>query len=255
VEEVTELVHLATERGIATITLDSPANRNALSQHLMDELVRHLDATRDDGDVRGVILTATGTTFCSGADLRGAPGSRESRGATLPQVLTTMLEFPKALVVALNGHVRAGGIGLVAAADIVVAPEGATFAFTEVTIGVAPAVIGVVCSRRMTPRSLSRYCITGEVFGAEEACDAGLVTIVVSPSDVDGVITSLEDAIRRTEPTAVRATKELLRTLPTTPLDAGFVHAAAIGAQLFASEAAAEGMLAFRERRPPRWAG
>jgi methylglutaconyl-CoA hydratase len=252
---VTEVVHLATARGIATITLDSPDNRNALSQPLMDGLAGHLDATRDDGDIRGVILTATGTTFCSGADLRGAPGGRGSGGATLPQILTAMWEFPKALLVVLNGHVRAGGIGLVAAADIVVAPAGATFAFTEVTIGVAPAVIGVMCARRMTPRSLSRYCITGEVFGAEEARDAGLVTIVAAPDDIDGITAALADAIRMTEPTAVRATKELLRTLPTMPLDAGFEHAAAMGAELFASEAAAEGMLAFRERRPPRWAG
>jgi methylglutaconyl-CoA hydratase len=253
--EEAELVHLATAHGIATITLDSPDNRNALSQPLMDQLAARLDATRDDDDVRGVILTATGTTFCSGADLRGAPGSREPRGATLARILTAMWEFPKVLVVALNGHVRAGGIGLVAAADIVVAPEDATFAFSEVTIGVAPAVIGVVCARRMTPRSLSRYCVTGEVFGAEEARDAGLVTIVTRPADVDGVITSLAEAVRTTEPTAVRATKELLRTLPTMSIAAGFEHAATIGAELFASEAAAEGMLAFRERRAPRWAG
>ena len=247
-------MHLTIERGVATITLDSPDNRNALSQQLMDELADHLDATRDDDDVRGVVLTATGTTFCSGADLRDPPVDRVSRGATLPQILTTMWEFPKAVLVALNGHVRAGGTGLVAAADIVVAPDQATFAFTEVKIGVAPAMIGVLCTRRMTPRSLFRYCLTGEVFSAVEARDAGLVTIVAAPDEVDDVVGSLVDAIRTTEPTAVRITKGLLHELPTMPVDVGFEHASEIGTKLFASEAAAEGMLAFREKRPPRWA-
>jgi methylglutaconyl-CoA hydratase len=250
---VSDLVHLEIERGIATIILDSPHNRNALSQALLDQLAERLETGLGDDSVRGVVLTATGTTFCSGADLSGQT-TDSSRGATLPEILTLIWDAPKAVIVELNGHVRAGGTGIVAAADIVVAPATATFAFTEVRIGVAPAMIAVVCVRRMTPRSLFRYCVTGEVFDAEAAREAGLVSIVVAPHEVRDATQSLVTAISGTEPKAVRATKELLHLLPGLPLGAGFAHASEVGAALFASPEAAEGMLAFREKRPPAWA-
>jgi len=143
------LVRLGVDRGIATITLDSPANRNALSQRLLVELGQALAATAGDEAVRGVVLTATGSTFCSGADLKDPPGQGAGAGVSMAEILEALWHFPKAVVARVNGHVRAGGIGLVAATDIAVAPTSATFAFTEVRIGVAPAIIAVVCGRRM----------------------------------------------------------------------------------------------------------
>jgi enoyl-CoA hydratase/carnithine racemase len=251
----TELVHLAVVERIATITLDSPDNRNALSRRLLAELAGHLATARDDPGVRGVVLTATGSTFCSGADLREPPGAAPAVGEiTLPQVLTEMWHYPKAIVVHLNGHVRAGGMGLVAAADVVVAPARATFAFTEVRIGVAPAVIAVVCQRRMHPRALARYALTGEQFDAAEAAAAGLVTIAIDDEAAEPTVAALADAIRLTEPTAVRTTKHLLEQLPTLTLADGFTWADQVSRERFGSPEAAEGIAAFREKRPPSWA-
>src|SRR5699024_5321206 len=138
------LVRRTTERGIAVLTLDSPANRNALSARLRADLAAEFAAALEDGAVRAVLLTGTGPAFCAGADLKeiaadraGTPPPVSAPG--MPELFGAVLEAPKPVVAKLNGPARAGGIGLVAAADIAIAPEDATFAFTEVRIGVIPA--------------------------------------------------------------------------------------------------------------------
>jgi enoyl-CoA hydratase/carnithine racemase len=236
--------------GVATITLDSPSNRNALSGQLQSELATHLDTATHDDDVRAIVLTATGTVFCSGADLKRA---RPSAGVTYAELLLSLLRAPKPVIAALNGAVRAGGIGLVASCDIVVAPADATLAFAEVRIGVAPAIIGVVCLRRMPPLAASRYFLTGEVFTAEEAVAAGLVTIACPGEEVAARVAALTEEIRRAAPGAVAETKHLLMELPAHSLADGFELAAAISARLFASDEAQAGIAAFRERRPAPW--
>lgn len=249
---MTELVHLDRADGVATITLDSWSNRNALSAQLQSELAAHLDTAVHDEDMRAIVLTATGTVFCSGADLKGAQPSA-SPGVSYPDLLLSLLHAPKPVIAALNGAVRAGGIGLVASCDIVVAPADATFAFAEVRIGVAPAIIGVVCLRRMTPLAASRYFLTGEVFTAEQAVTAGLVTIVCPGEEVAARVDTLTADIRRTAPGAVAETKRLLTELPALGLADGFALAAATSARLFASDEAQAGIAAFRERRPAPW--
>ncbi|GAC1315053.1 MAG: enoyl-CoA hydratase family protein [Acidimicrobiales bacterium] len=245
------LVQVEIDGAIATITLDSPSNRNALSRRLVDELGAAFDTARDPG-VRAVVLTATGTVFCSGADLSEAAGA--GGGATgFASVLETLWEFPKTVVAKLNGHVRAGGLGLVAAADIVVAPTTATFAFAEVRIGVAPAMIAVLCCRRMTPRAVGRYLLTGERFDADAAAAAGLVTVVAEPGTVERCTAELLDQIKGTEPNAVATTKQLVRDLAALDVPAGLRHAEGVSQALFASPEAAEGIAAFKEKRPPRW--
>lgn len=252
--EIPELVHLDIVDGIATVTLDSPGNRNALSRRLLIELAAHIATVRDDESARGLVLTATGSVFCSGADLADPPSRSKSGGASFPEILTDLWHYPKTVVVRLNGHVRAGGIGLVAAADIVVAPSSANFAFTEVRIGVAPAVIAVLCVRRMDPRSAARFMLTGETFDAAAAAAAGLVTIAVEPEGLDDATAAITDAIRLAEPHAVSETKRLLTTLPGLDIVEGFEQADDVSRRLFDSEAAREGIAAFRDRRPPSWA-
>ena len=146
------LVEVHHGEGVRTLVLDSPHNRNALSAQLLDELDRALrDATGDAG-VRAIVLTGAGTVFCSGADLAERGSAAPNR---MPDILTHIVQSPVPVIARVNGHARAGGIGLIAAADLAVAAAASTFAFTEVRVGVAPAMILVPALRVMDPRFLS----------------------------------------------------------------------------------------------------
>ena len=245
------LVAVHHDAGVRTLTLDSPANRNALSARLLDQLAGALHDATADRDVRVVVLTGSGTVFCSGADLSERGSSAPNR---MPEILTAMAESPVPVVARVNGHARAGGLGLIAAADLAVAPAGATFAFTEVRVGVAPAMILVPVLRVVEPRFLARAVLSAESFGAAEAAAAGLLSAVVEDeAGLDAWVAAQTDAVRKGAPGAVRATKELLRTLPAQTWDAGLAAAAARSADLFAGPEAAEGMAAFLEKRRPSW--
>ena len=239
--------------GVACLTLDSPGNRNALSRHLVDQLHEHLVDIEADVAVRAVILRATGSTFCSGADLSDPPVARHG-SVGYPDVLRRLWDCRTPVVAVVEGHVRAGGLGMLACADIVISTTAASYAFSEVRLGVAPAIISVVCQRRMTPAAASRYMLTGERFGAAEARKAGLVSIVTEPDGADAALDGILDDIRQTEPGAAAVTRRLLRALPAMEVSVGLDYAEAVSQRLFASDAAAEGINAFKERRPPRWA-
>jgi enoyl-CoA hydratase/carnithine racemase len=246
------LVRRADRFGSAVLTLDSPANRNALSRALIADLRRHLADVAADEAVRALVITASGGTFCSGADLKDPPVQRG--GGSFAELLQTLWDFPKPVVAAVNGHVRAGGLGLVAAADVVLCVETATFAFTEVRIGVVPAVIAVLCQRKMTAAAAARYFLTGESFDARAAVAAGLVSEVVAADSLTPALDRLLGELRRCEPEALRVTRDLMRRLPGLDVDDGFEQAAAVSEAMFASAAAAEGIAAFREKRVPEWA-
>jgi methylglutaconyl-CoA hydratase len=233
------------------LTLNSPANRNALSERLLAQLDQALRDATSDPAVRAVVLTGTGTVFCSGADLSERGTAAPSR---MPAILTSIVESAVPVVVRVNGHARAGGIGLIAAADMAVAAETATFAFTEVRVGVAPAMILVPALRVMDRRFLSRATLTGERFGAAEAVGAGLLT-AVTPDEaaLDAWVADRTTELRQAAPGAVRATKELLRTLPAQAWAEGLTAAAVTSAELFAGAEAAEGMEAFLQKRRPAW--
>ena len=237
--------------GIRTLTLDSPANRNALSAALLAQLEQALQDATTDPDVRAVVLTGAGTVFCSGADLSERGTAAPNR---MPAILTSIVESPVPVIVRVNGHARAGGLGLIAAADMAVAADASTFAFTEVRVGVAPAMILVPALRVMDRRFLARAALTGERFGAAEAAQAGLLT-AVTPDDAarDEWVAAQTHALRQAAPGAVRATKALLRSLPASGWAEGLSAAAATSAELFAGAEAAEGMDAFLQKRRPAW--
>jgi methylglutaconyl-CoA hydratase len=246
------LVGVQHDGGVRTLTLDSPENRNALSARLLEELELALRDATTDADVRAVVITGTGTVFCSGADLSERGKAAPNR---MPDILTMTVDSPVPVIARVNGHARAGGLGLIAAADMAVAPESSTFAFTEVRVGVAPAMILVPALRVMDRRFLARMTLTGERFGAPEAMAAGLLSAVTADGDaaLDAWVAAQTTAIRKAAPGAVRATKGLLRDLPRHDWSGGLTSAATLSAELFAGAEAAEGMEAFLQKRRPSW--
>ncbi|MFF4760462.1 enoyl-CoA hydratase family protein [Streptomyces sp. NPDC001292] len=234
-------------RAVETLSLDSPDSRNALSATLVGELAAALTDCAEDAAVRAVVLTHTGNTFSAGADLRDPP-----RPEALVALLRQIVELPKPVVARVTGHVRAGGLGLLAACDIAVASHRATFAFTEVRIGVAPALISLPLLPRTDPRALARHCLTGERFDAAEAARTGLLT--AAGDDADAVLEPILDGLRRSSPQALAETKRLLTARVLEAFDRDAAGLTALSARLFSSAQAREGMTAFLERRDPEWA-
>lgn len=233
-------------RAVETLSLDAADTRNALSAALVGELAAALTDCGEDPDVRAVVLTHTGTTFCAGADLRDPPDPD-----ALVALLRQIVELPRPVVARITGHVRAGGLGLLAACDITAAATTATFAFTEVRIGVAPAVISLPLIPRTDPRTLARYYLTGERFGPAEAVRLGLLT--ATADDVDEALAPVLDGLRRCAPQALAETKRLLTARVLETFDRDAADLTALSARLFSSDQAREGMTAFLERREAAW--
>jgi enoyl-CoA hydratase len=234
------------ERGITTLTLDSPQNRNALSSALVAELTGALAATADDPAARAIVLTHTGSTFCAGADLKSPPDP-----AAFVALLRTVVGHPKPVVARVTGHVRAGGLGLLAACDISVAGPDASFAFTESRLGLAPAVISLPVLPRMDPRAAARYYLTGERFDAREAARTGLIT--EAAADPDMALAPVLSGLRRASPKGLTASKSLVTATILENFDRHAEALTALSASLFSSPDAHEGVTAFLERRDPAW--
>lgn len=250
-----ELVHYDLAGGVATITLDSPHNRNALSAQLRKELTDALSAAIGDEDARVIVLTHTGSVFCAGMDLKEARGaSADDQGVTgFPAILERLWTSPKPVVAKLAGPARAGGVGMVAAADIAVAAADATFAFTEVRIGVVPATISVTVLPRLAPRAAHELFLTGDTFDAERAVGVGLLNAAVPADELDAAVDGYVGSLVRGGPSALAATKDLLQGERGRAMSAELERMQALSATFFASEEGQEGIAAFGEKRPPRW--
>ena len=242
-------VRLDIAAGIATITLDSPGNRNALSVALLAGLHEALDRATEP-DVRAIVLTHTGPAFCAGADLKERSSGPPDSGPMV-RALQRLMQCDQPTIAAVTGAVRAGGIGLMASCDLVVVLPTATFAFTEVRIGVAPAIIAVPILRRVSASRLTAPFLTGEAFDAATALDMGLVTHVAD--DVPAAVAAICQGLRMGSPSAVAATKHLLHRVPGMPVDAAFDEMRHLSEALFGSPDAAEGMSAFLGKRAPAW--
>jgi enoyl-CoA hydratase len=242
------MIQYGVDRGVARIALDSPHNRNALSSALMGEFERRLNDAGADDAVRAVELTHTGGTFCAGADLAEARVDMTEGTRRLVALLRQIVELPKPVVASIDGHVRAGGMGLLGACDMALAGPASTFAFTEVRLGLAPAIISLTTLPRLTARAAGRYYLTGETFDATTAARIGLITDAVD--DIDAATHAVLDALRRASPQGLRETKPLT-TRAVTFADADTLTRQS--ARLFASDEAREGMASFMEKRPPRW--
>lgn len=245
---MTALVQRADARGIRTLTLDSPKNRNALSRALMEQLQAELEAAGQAEDVRAVVLSHTGNTFCAGADLTDPTATPTG----MVQLMRTIVELPKPVVARVDGHARGGGLGLIGACDIAVGSVASRFAFAEVRLGVAPAVISLSLLPKLDPRAASRYYLTGEVFDVAEAHRIGLLSDV--HAEVDTLVESLTEALRKCAPQALAEAKRLVTTEVLAKFEREADSLVELSSRLFASDEARAGMTAFLERRDPPWA-
>lgn len=245
-----ELVHYSVADQIATITLDSPHNRNALSRQLVSELHERFARAEADPDVKVVVLAAAGKVFCSGADLSEATADgMEESARTMVEMQRQIVALDKPVITRLQGAVRAGGIGLVAASDIAIATDRATFALTEVKLGLTPAVISLTVFWRMTSRAAALTALGGEVFTGAEAVEMGLVTKAVAEEELDGEVAAVAASLATGAPQGLRETKRLLTNGLLAHIDTGAEEMAELSARLFGSEAAREAMTAFLNRR------
>lgn len=247
---MTELVHLEVAEGVATITLDSEHNRNALSRQLVTELGERLAAAEADAAAKVIVLRSAHRVFCSGADLsEAAEGGMEQGAQTLVDIQRTVATSAKPVVVVLAGPVRAGGLGLVGAADIVLAAESVTFALTEVRLALAPAVISLSLLPRLDPRAAADVFLTGRAFDAAEARSMGLVTRVVADDELATTLDSVLADLARGYPQGFRETKALLNHDLVERLDRLGAGVAVRSAELFGSDEAREAMVAFLSRK------
>jgi methylglutaconyl-CoA hydratase len=240
----------------AWITLNLPEARNALSAPLVGELISHLRTAHDDPAVRVIVLTGEGSAFCAGADLKnrgdmGEPGARG--GNPFVDVLSLMRDGPKPVICAVNGAAFGGGLGLVAAGDIAIAADTAKFSFSEVRLGLIPAMISVVVLPKLGEHLTMRLFLTGERFDAGRALEYGLVHQVVSRDALEAAVCSEVEAICKGGPIAIGEAKKLVRTVAKLSEADAYAYAEARIEALFQSEEATEGMAAFAQKRSPSW--
>lgn len=235
---------------VATITLDSPHNRNALSRQLVSELVALVQDAAADDAVRVVLIQSSGKVFCSGADLSEAASGSMTEGALSIVALQRLIAAaPKPVVTKNLGAVRAGGIGIVAAADVAISAEEATFALTEVKLGLAPAAISLTVFHRMTSRAAALTALGGEVFTGTQAAEHGLISRAVPAAELDTVTAQICGALATGALQGLAATKRILNADLIASIDAKGQELAELSAELFGSEAAKEAMTAFLSRR------
>jgi len=244
------------DRGVMTITLADEERRNALSAELTSELGAAFDTADADPSVRVVVLTNTGTTFCAGANLKERSDDASAPPAAVrnpADLFGHIRRSPKPYVGRLAGHCIAGGLGLAASCDISVAKDDAVFGFTEVRIGVAPAVISVVCLPKMRPGEARAAFLRGNRFHAPEAARLGLINAAVAADELDTAVNEIVGDLLHGAPGALAAAKQLLDRVPAMDIDDAFAWTAQLSAELFASDEAREGMSAYLEKRTPPW--
>jgi methylglutaconyl-CoA hydratase len=259
-----EAVRYAVVDAVATLTMDQPHNRNALTPALMAGLAQGLETALADEAVGVIVLTNSGPAFCAGADLSGASPAgpagaaggkrRGARRDGLADLLAAIQDSAKPVVARIAGHCVAGGIGLAAACDISIADDAARFGFTEVRIGVAPAIISVVCLPKLRRADALELFLSGERINAARAAEVGLITRAVPAAGLDAEVVAVVAKLLAGGPSALAAAKRLVYTIPGMDREAAFTRTTEVSQALFASAEAAEGMAAFREKRLPSWA-
>ncbi len=238
---------------VATITLADESRRNALSDELIGQLLAAVDEADLDPEVRVVVLTNRGSVFCSGANLRPAESPSVTAPTQLVDVFSRIRNSKKIFVGRIDGHCVAGGVGLAAVTDISAVTDTATFGFSEVRLGVVPAIISVVCLAKMRLVDAQQMMLRGQRFSAAEAARVGLVTYSVAGDQLDRTVEDVVADLLAGEPSALAATKALIYAVPRLDAHDAFAQMAELSASFFRSEQAREGIAAFFEKRPASW--
>ncbi len=242
--------------GVLTVTLADVENRNALGATVINGLVDALDQAEADDGVRAVLVTNEGNTFCAGANLKeqsgAAEGARPKSG--LPELLVRIQKCPVPFVGKIRGHVVGGGNGLVAALDIAIAQDDVKFGFTEVRLGVAPAIISVVCLPKMRQGEAMEAFLRGNRFPAARAAELGLISRAVPADALDDEVEAVLADLRLGGPKALGFAKRLVHEVPGMEQEEAFAWTAELSQSLFRGDEAAAGMRAFLKREKPPWA-
>lgn len=244
--------------GVFTITLADPDNRNALSRQLTAELSDAMDRVDADDAVRVVVLTNQGSVFCAGADLSersddDRPDPDAAPAADPLGFFGRIRQSPKPWVGRIAGHAVAGGLGLAASPDISVAVDTAKMGFSEVRIGVAPAVISVICLPKMRQAEASEAFLRGNRFLADEAARLGLINHAVPADELDAKVDEIVADLVLGGPLALAACKQLVNRVPDMEFVEALRWAGELSSNLFESAEGQEGMKAYLEKRPPAW--
>jgi methylglutaconyl-CoA hydratase len=249
---MTDATLYTVDKSVATITLNRPDNRNALSVELVNSLGDNVEQAMSDESVRVIVLTNESNTFCAGADLKGGSTTDAARHS-LVAILERMQDGPKPVVGRIAGHCTGGGNGLAAACDVSIAADDVFFAFTEVRIGVAPAIISVVCLPKVRRADAAELFLTGKRCPAPRAAEIGLVNKAVPRDQLDDAVSELVGDLVAGGPKALAAAKQLVYRVPYMGRTEAFGWTEKLSADLFRSDEAAAGIAAFREKATPPW--
>jgi len=252
----TPAIEVGNHDGVATLTLADPTNRNALTRAMVRDLLGALADANADPSTRVVVITNVGGVFCAGADLREPTTSSRDAGGTggFDDLLRAIQTSPTPVVGRIDGHAIAGGVGLAAACDVSIARDDVLIGFTEVRVGVIPAMISVVCLPKMRRGDALEAFLRGHRFPATRAAEIGLVNRAVPGTELDATVAEVVADLKLGGPNALGLAKQLVYEVPSMPVDAALAATAAQSAALFDSDEAAEGMAAFLDKRRPSWA-
>jgi methylglutaconyl-CoA hydratase len=254
-------IQLAYDSGIATITLNRPDRRNAISFELIDDLLRALQEV-EASDARVLIVTGAGKAFSSGMDLDNlktligrSPKENLKDSETMVRLFRALYEFPKVTIAAVNGAAIAGGTGLALLCDFTLAVPEAKFGYTEVRIGFVPAIVSTFLLRQVGEKQARDLLLTGRIIGAEEAARMGLINEIVAPENLMTRARELAALLMENSPTSLRATKKLLNDHARAELDSRIEAAVRENAAIRTTPDFREGIAAFLEKRKPVWGG